>query len=267
MKKICFVIIISLINFSCQKNFVTPKTNSKISIENYNVEIDSFGIQNDDYALTFFSNDTLSLWGKFELNQNITLLDIDHNRIFEAKTKSYRISPLGAFEQNVLTNLNTKFWHEEKYPKIAFAILKKHSNLKELHSKSIKNESIQLKIDSIIKTINMSELFKNFDAIDPNYLNEKSLIEKYVTKTFSFYFISFSKENEFGPRFILFENNSLISVLGPCSNEKYRVYTIDGDVYLFGLSFCCGCGQVLFTIHQINKNDIKLVYANSDYSD
>ncbi len=114
------------------------------------------------------------------------------------------------------------------------------------------------------------DIYKDFDNIDTTYLSERIEIKQVNSGKFNFLLVSYVRENDsedVGTRYIILPNNKVFVISGPCTNNKYGFYKLDKVVYYHGVSYCCGCGQVVFTVYKIEEDNVTLEYGNSDFSD
>lgn len=271
MKWIIVLIVFVCLTWKCNSktNNETQFSTDSLSIENEKF-INSTNLQYDKFALIFPNDQYLYMWGKFKLNDSVKILDFINKKIFDAKTVKYSVSPSDDFfEQSVLTQLESNFAKTSEFNNGSIIVRNNRNTINFIEKQEINNDSLYSKINGLVKKIDISELYSGFDSYDTTYLNEKPIVEKISFNNETYLIVTYCRPNDnssIGPRFIIFPDNKIFSISGPCSSPIISFFSIGNNIHIYSVSWCCGCGQINYTIKKINGYNLEIIYENSDFS-
>lgn len=214
-------------NLSNETRVVEPQIENKNDLKKDSILVENTKIKNSSYALSYWLNDTLYLYGKYPLNRNITLINNKNGILIETKTKSYLVTEDPIAGKIVITSLISQPEKEtlEKFEYCSFS--EKPNDYKILNPE--RNDSIRVeKIDSLIRKTKLldSLLGQSGNKIPVEIAIKNSLptIKSYSIDKSSILIVSynfFEKSN--GPRIVLYKNK-IFPLTGQCSFEDIYVY-------------------------------------------
>jgi hypothetical protein len=222
------------------------------------------------YALTYWRNDTLYLFGKFDSGLTVTLINNKDRMLFKTTTDFYQLPSDDMNSEIGLTNINsqpkTDNWKDFEYSILTDI----PSDYVVLDSNKYVDISIR-RVDSLIRKTTIIEnlLEKSGQKESMEYSIGTSLptVKSYDINGFPLYIISYKYfDGPNGPRIVQYQDK-LFPLTGQCSYDKIYVYRLNSRYYIQSGSTCCGCGYTVFQIFEITEHLIKLIYDDDSFAD
>ena len=256
-------------NSSLETRVVEPQIENKNAYKSDSTLVENTQIKNSSYALSFWLNDTIYLYGKFPLNKAITLINNQKGLLFESRTNSYKVFEDPYAGKVVFTSIVSQPEKENLKNFEYCSFFEKPSDYELLEQG--KNDSISVKkIDTLIRKTNLLELLLEKSgqkqSVEYSIKNSLPTIRSYTIDISSITIVSykyFEKTN--GPR-IVFYKNKLFPLTGQCSFEDIYIYRYNSRYYIQSGSWCCGCGYNVFEIFRIDNQSIDLEYKDDSYA-
>jgi hypothetical protein len=271
---ICIGIIIISCSHGSEKNknksLVLPASKIKNSIVQKTDSVQYKKNHKPLYALTYWRNDTLYLFGKFDSGLTVTLINNKDRMLFKTTTDFYQLPSDDMNSEIGLTNLNsqpkTDNWKDFEY-----------SILTDIPSDYVvldSNEHVDIsihRVDSLIRKTTIIEnlLEKSGQKVSMEYSIGTSLpsVKSYDINGSPLYIISYKYfEGPNGPRIVQYLDK-LFPLTGQCSYDEIYVYRLNSRYYIQSGSTCCGCGYTVFQIFEITEQLIKLIYDDDSFAD
>lgn len=219
----------------------------------------------DIFSLTFNLNDTIFVIGKLPLNETIYLLNNEDGSSWKCTAYAHR----DYFEEinYQLTMVSPQPPADQRFD-IAYAG-DSFNNYHTLEKKTIHDERLILKYDSLVKNARLIEsLFTQENSFFPDSVisNQTPTLRQLNIPDRRVFIIDYSFYERFsGPRFLMLDN-LIFSLTGPCSYEFLFPYQLNGKIYLQTGSTCCDCGWVIDQIFEVSTDSIYLVFQDDSYS-
>lgn len=263
IKKILYISIIIILFSKCTNVLrrTEKNENDSISIENFKF-IENTKISNNKYSITFNNNDTIYLFGKFPLNQDITIVDYHFKKTYNSKTNGYFVFEDELLGKKVLTSiLPIKDYKNEDF---CFAFIgNKFKQTEFQYIEYITDELVIFKIDSLVRATDYLNklLITNNGIIEfkDTILHKTPEIKRVKANNFEYYVVTFNMKGDYeiGPRLIVLNEKKVFPLTGQCSFENIFPFSINGINYIQTGSACCGCGIIGFQLFVIEKDNVK----------
>jgi hypothetical protein len=227
------------------------------------------------YALIYTIGDVIYLFGKFNLNEVVTLIDNKTGYMFETATTSYHTENSENFGQFVLTKIKNQ---PETYKGSDFIamFIKKPDDYRNIDIEKTKDKDLINKIDKLIRKSNYLEtlLDKNVGGfiteVNLKNITPDVFMFKCGNTSVNIATYKFKPETNyplaFGPRLAVVDD-IVFPLTGPCSYEEFYVFYLNSKYYIETGAHCCVCGVTGVEIFEIADNKVLNVFSDYSYSD
>jgi hypothetical protein len=221
------------------------------------------------FALTYWQNDTLFLFGKFEPEKTITLINNKDRMLFETKTKSIITTKSDIMGEIWLTRIATQP-KIEKCKSFDYCLFsEKPSDYSVINPMENLNIPIE-KIDSLIRKTNLLDLLleKSGQKQSMEYSIGRSLpsISTFNINNSFLTIVSYRYfDSPNGPRIVYYKDN-LFPLTGQCSFNYIFIYRLNSKYFIQTGSSCCGCGYIVFQVFEITNQSIELIYNDDSFA-
>ena len=268
MKQFSFFSILIILDVACHNN---STDNNKPLLDSVSIAakhlIDSTKTDTSLFCLVTNFNDTLTLFGKFELNKNVTLIDNSAGRVYETKTLSYHAVLESDWEPYVETLIGTQ---PNKKNNIVFGFFGNKPKDYHVIPKNNLDNPVQIhKMDSLItNSENYDKLLKDVGWETNDSRLNKATIElmEFNVEGKKIFIVTYKLSDCIGPRFAVI-NNTVFPLTGPNSLEHINAFVMNKTFYIETGSGGCNSGEVGYQIFELTEKGIENIYENWELSD
>lgn len=263
LKLILYFILISFLFSQCTNYSYKTEINKKDSIFLENLKIiENTKTSNNSYSITFNNNDTIYLFRKYPLNQDVTIVDYKVKKSFHTKTVGYFVFEDELLGKIVLTSII--YIKDYKNEDFCFVFIGNKYKLTEFQPiEDVTDDAVIIKIDSLVRATDYLNklLISNNGIIEfkDTILQKRPEIKRVKANKFSYYIVTYNMKGDYeiGPRLIVLNEKIVFPLTGQCSFESIYPFNINGINYIQTGSACCGCGIIGFQLFVIEEDAVK----------
>ncbi len=222
--------------------------------------IEATQVLNQRSSLLYSSENSTYLFGKYRLNEDVTILDFKNNKVINTRTVGYDLSLPGAYESRTITMLDVKTGVDDRL--IAF-VGETGQTFEAFESKPVNNIMQCKQLDLKIK----SEA--DFQIKDSAILNQLPGLEEIDFTDFKIKLLTYQDTYGYGMtgcKYVVCENGRIFNLTKPCSFREIYFYKYKDKYYIQTGSCGCGNGIAGYSLHEVTKDTLILEFTDYSYS-